>query len=386
MAGEFPGTHACDYLHSKDKKALKLARPHLPPPHPDSEQIKLLLNVSLYKMNSLEYFSKQHCTSHFSVVIAGLDLLTLRQKALLAAQLRNLQLCNISLLHLKVDPSLVNAQSLPLLPTLSSSCILSFIVTSELKEEEEYVSIFAHLLRSTSAIKAFFTNTSDERVFNALLSVSHCRVRALGIIQPTLSRNESQTNLALVKFLQCNCANIEYIHLRPFFLTTVLTPLLTQLNCSTLRVLSIDSCGLSTREKQFHFGEDIFTVLGQLPNLEYFEWAEVINLRTNDINALHNLLLSSLPKLQHWHMYLNRLLLSTTDLENEHFSVILPLLQPMLDGKVGDESCTTYMFSFSHGAFISWLQALRNVCFKTGPYRDCPSIELLSLFPWLGYY
>ena len=338
-------------------------------------------------MTSLEYFSIHHCTSHFKVVITGFDLLPLRQKSVLATQLKNLQYCNSSLLHFKINPSLITAKSLPLLPSLSPCCILSFIVPSELEEEEKYYArIFAHLLDSVSVIKALFTNTSNEKIFNALLSVSHCQITALGIIQPTLSKNESQTNIALVKFLQHNWNVVEYIQLRPFFLTTVLTPLLTQLNCSKLRVLSIDSCGQSSREKQFHLGEDIFNALTELCNLEYFEWAEVFNLRTIDILALYHLLLNYLPKLQHWHMYLNRLLLSTTDSDNELFFPIQPLLQPMLKGKIGDESCTTYKFPHSHIAFVSWLQTLRSICFKTGTHRDCPSIDLHKLFPWLSYY
>lgn len=387
VTGEFPGTHASDYLNSKDKKAHKAVRPQLSPHHSSSEQVKLLLSLSLYRMTSLEHFSSQHCTSHFKVVITGLDLLSLRRKSMLAIQLNNLQLCNSSLLQMKLDPSLIDAKSVSLLPVLSPACVLSFIVPSELGEEDKYINIFAHLLKSISIVNAFFTNTSDERIFNALLSVDHCRVRALGIIQPTLSRNESQTNLSLVKFLQHNSNVIEYLQLRPYFLTTVLMPLLTRLHCSSLRVLSIDSCGQMSRGKEFHLGEDIFNMLSELCNLEYFEWAEVINLRTTDIMALYHLLLNSFPQLRHWHMYLNKLLLSTTDLDNELCSNLLPLLRPMLRGKVGDESCTTYKFPFSHVAFVNWLQSLRNdVCFKTGTHRDCPSVQLQNLFPWLGYY
>lgn len=386
VAGEFPGKHTSDYLLSKDKKALKVVRTRLPPPHSNSGHVKLLLSLGLCRMSSLEWFTNQHCTSHFKVVITGLDLLLLRQKSMLTFQLKNLQLCNSSLLHIKFDPSLVNAESMTLLPKLSPSCVLSFIVPSELEAEQKYAKIFAHLLKSTSVINAFFTNTSDERVFNALLSVDHCRVRALGIIQPILSRNESQNNVAMVKFLQHNSSNIEYIQLRPHFLTTVLTPLLAGLKCSNLRVLSIDSCGQSSREKDFRSGADIFNALCELDNLEYFEWAEVVNLRTNDIMALYNVLTNFFPKLQHWHMYLNRILLSTTDLNNECFSDLLPLLGPMLKGKVGDESCTTYMFFLSHATFMSWIQSLRSVCIKVGTHRYCPSAELQNLFPWLGYY
>ena len=386
VAGEFPGTHASDYLHSKDKMALKIFRPRLPPPCPNLKQVRLLLNLSLDRISSLEQFTKEHCSSHFKVVITGLDLLPLCHKSMLTHHLKNLRLCNSSLLHIKLDPSLVNAESISFLPSLPSSCVLSFITPSELEEESKYASIFAHLFSSISVINAFFTNTSDERVFNALLSVSHCRVRALGIIQPTLSRNESLTNLTLVKFLEQNSGTIEYIQLRPYFLTTVLTPLLTELNCCNLRVLSIDSCGQSSREKDFHLGEDIFNALSELSNLEFFEWAEVVNLRTTDIMALYHLLSNFLPKLQHWHMYLNRLLLSTTDLDNECFSDLLPLLRPLLVGKVGDESCSTYMFYFNHAVFVNWLQTLRSICTKIGTHRDCPSSELLNMFPWLGYY
>ena len=386
VAGEFPGKHASDYLPSKDKKALKVARPHLPPPCSNSECVKLLVNLSLCRMSSLEWFTNQHCTSHFKVVITGLDLLSLHHKSMLTAQLENLRLCNSSLLHIKFDPSLLNAKNLTLLPSLPPPCVLSFIVPSELETEEKYAKIFAHLLKSTSVINAFFTNTSDERIFNALLSVDHCQIRALGIIQPTLSRNESQANLAIVKSLQHNSSTIEYIQLRPYFLTTSLTPLLTDLKCFNLRVLSIDSCGQSSREKEFRLGADIFTALGLFYNLEYFEWAEVVNLRTTDVMALYHVLTNFLPKLQHWHMYLNRILLSTTDLNDERFFDLLPLLGPMLNGKVGDESCTTYMFYLSNNAFVSWIQSLRSVCIKTGTHRDCPSAELQNLFPWLGYY
>lgn len=385
--GEFPGTHASDYLHSKDKKALCITRPHLPPRCPGSHKVKIHLNLSLCKMSTLECFSNEHCTGgHFEVVITGLDLLSLRHKSMLSNHLKNLQLCNLMLVHFKVNPSIIDDRSLPLLPYLPPSCVLSFIVLSELCEERLCVNVLTHLLRNVSILRGFFTNTSDDRVFNALLSVGHCQVKALGIVQPTLSRNEAQTNLSLVKFLQHNSKVIEYIQLRPFFLTTVLMPLLTQLSCSNLRVLSVDSCGQSSRERQFYLGEEIFPALGQLCNLEYFEWAEVFNLRTVDILALYRLLSNSLPNLQHWHMYLNRLLLSTTDLDNTIYVDLLPMLAPMLKGKVGDESCTTYKFPLSHAAFVGWLQSLRNICFKTGTHRDCPSVQLKNLFPWLEYY
>lgn len=323
------------------------------------------------------------------MVITGLELLSLRHKSVLTAQLECLLQCNAALQHVKIDPSLIDDNSVSLLPVLSSSATLSFIVPSELEKEEKYARIFTHLLKSISLINALFTNTYDERIFSALLSVSHCKVRALGIVQPTLSRKESQTkfNDVLVKFLQHNSKTIEYLQLRPYFLTTVLMPLLTQLQCSNLRVLSIDSCGQSSREKEFRLGIDIFNSLHELYHLEFFEWSEVINLRTTDVMALHHLLSGGLPNLRHWHMYLNKLLLSTTDLRSELYITLLPLLEPLLDGKVGDESCTTYMFPFSHATFISWLQSLRDdVCFRTGSHRDCPSLQLCNLFPWLSYY
>ena len=387
VAGEFPGTHATDYLSSKDRQSHAAVRPQLPPPHSTSKQIKLLLSLTMNRTTSLEPFCHQLCTGHFKVVITGLQLLSLRHKSALTTQLENLLLCNSALQYIKIDPSLIDAKSITLLPVLFPSAILSFIVPSELEKEEKYARIFAHLLKSVSFINALFTNTYDERVFNALLSIDHCKVRALGVLQPTLSRNESQINLVLVKFLQHNSKVIEYLQLRPYFLTTVLAPLLTQLQFSNLRVLSIDSCGQSSREKEFHLGVDIFNSLHYLHNLEFFEWSEVINLRTTDIMALYQLLSSGLPKLRHWHMYLNKLLLSTTDLHSTFYFALLPLLEPLLNGKVGDESCTTYMFPFSHTAFINWLQSLRDdVCFKTGSHRDCPSAQLCSLFPWLGYY
>jgi hypothetical protein len=387
VAGEFPGTHATDYLSSKDRQSHAAVRPQLPPPHSGSKQIKLLLSLTPDGATSLEPFCDLHCTTHFKVVITGLELLSLRHKSVLSAQLEHLIQCNTALRHVKIDPSLINAKSVSLLPVLSPSAILSFIVPSQLEKEEKYAKIFTHLLKSISLVDGLFTNTYDERVFNALLSVSHCKVRALGIVQPTLSRNESQTKCAIIKFLQHNSEAIEYLQLRPYFLTTVLTPLLTQLQCSNLRVLSIDSCGQSSREKEFLLGVDIFNSLCELCNLEFFEWSEVINLWTTDIMALYGLLSNGLPKLRHWHMYLNKLLLSTTDLHSELCFVLLPLLEPLLSGKVGDESCSTYMFPFSHPAFIGWLQSLRDdICFKTGSHRDCPSLQLCNLFPWLGYY
>ena len=385
VAGEFPGTHATDYLSSKDRQSHAAVRPQLPPPHSASEQIKLLLNLTPDGATSLEPFCDLHCTSHFRVVITGLDLLSLGHKYLLSAQLECLLQCNVALRHVKIDPSLIDDRSVSLLPVLSPSAILSFIVPSQLEKEEKYVEIFTHLFKSISLVN-LFTNTYDERVFSALLPVSHCKVRALGIMQPTLSRNESQTRSVIVKFLQHNSETIEYLQLRPYFLTTMLMPLLTQLQCSNLRVLNIDSCGQSSREKEFHLGIDIFNSLHELYNLEFFEWSEVINLRTTDILALYRLLSSGLPKLRHWHMYLNKLLLSTIDLHSELYFVLLPLLEPLLSGKVGDDSCTTYMFAFRNPAFISWLQSLRDVCFKTGSHGDCPSLQLHNLFPWLGYY
>ena len=134
--------------------------------------------------------------------------------------------------------------------------------------------------------------------------------------------------------------------------------------CQNLKVLSI-YCGYTYLYSNIGTSK-LFKTISQLPNLEFFYLHTDLNLQTHDVLSLHQTLCHSLPKLIHFHLDLGLfLLLSTTDLVNAECVPILPLLLKYLNGKEGDESCTTFRFFLNGEDFTHWLTALRpDVCFK----------------------
>ena len=164
---------------------------------------------------------------------------------------------------------------------------------------------------------------------------------------------------------------LEYLQLNRWRFT--MTDLESVLQCSRLRALCItEECRDSAPHLPLHSASDIFVSISKLPHLEFFQWSESINLTTAGLLSLYHLLCNSVTALQHFHVCFPLLLLSTTDLENESYSPLGSVLLPLLQGKKGDESCTTFMFSFDNEAVKKWLLVLRpTVCFRLGKPVEC---------------
>lgn len=178
---------------------------------------------------------------------------------------------------------------------------------------------------------------------------------------------------ALGSLLLSVSSSLEYLQLRCWSLIS--TDLESLLQCSKLRVLSVtEECVKSHFNRPRHSASEIFTAISQLPHLEFFQWSESINLTTAALLSLHHLLCDSVRSLQHFHVSLIHLLLSTMDLENKSYSPLIDVLLPLLRGKEGNESCTTYIFPFENDIVLQWLSVLRpEVCFRLGNQVECVS-------------
>ncbi len=344
--GEFPGRHASDYVSASD--AFKFGRSAQRPVLPlNSSGLHINLYVDL-TVNSLHYL--EACSeailhpTWFKIVVKGLRPAGMNLRALIEC---------ISALGCSPVPTLLLHGSVSLHDIQAQVSLCRMLQPSNL------------LLLGCCRVAPFLQviNHVDSLVLesSALYELQvRCQVKALtAVTDVTSSRSQ------LAKCLFALRERLQYLSLESSPLTGL--PLASLSMCQNLRVLStvsIDDHG-STFSGHMQIPLDIFQALSHLVHLEYFEWAEPVNLRTTDLLALHSLLLDSLPCLNHFHMGLRFLLLSTTDLEDENFALLLPVLLTLLKGKVGDESCTTFKFSFENELVLEWLNSLRPaVCFR----------------------
>ena len=315
------------------------------------------MNIRLASRSALELFTEASSQSEwFQVVLRGLDLTELGPKHIYHA-MHTLYLEELEDLLL-VASSFVDVQPQFHLPKP---------LTLWLNTRFGLSNIHSHtILQSVSGFLCVSDTSDLEQVFH-LVAKKNLKVLCLFRSQSNSLQRKHIESLA--ECLLNLSESLIYLQLRSWHLTSMPMDVLTL--CRHLRILSITESLDRGNSQPFSLPlytvSDVFNSLSQLIALEYFEWTETINMRTIDLLSLRRLLLDAVPHLQHWHISLSYLLLSTVDLENEDYAVLDTILVPLLEGKTGDESCTTYRFSLEGDVFRSWVHSLRpGVCFRIG--------------------
>jgi len=357
VCGEFPGRHTSDYLSAEDLvKVRGRPRPHLTHVCKPASRTKLYVNISIQSPSMLERVLKSSAESKwFQLILKGLDLTLLGPKYVISA-LQNLDLRELQDLHVSTFSD-----------TAARVCLHSVLSTLP---QPLTLWVFNRvgilpILQSVCSLRGLLVTSNSAPVFDDL-GKANSNVKALAVLNAS-SVGLSDYIKKVTACLQSVSKSLEYLQLRSCLLSVVFTAV--QM-CSHLRVLSVSHTGNShTSSTQFSRLNlsNVFAALGLLSCLEFLEWTENLNMQTKDILSLHTLLHDALPKLRHWHMNLPYLLLFTTDLDKQDYGPIMPLLLSLLEGKIGDESCVTYKFSFESEAFKTWLCSLRlDVCFRRG--------------------
>lgn len=347
--GEFPGRHASDYISHRDtSKFGHVCHRPLIPPNSSDHLICIYVDLIIDSLLSLEACSEAILhPSWFQIVVKGIRPTELDTRRISEAV--HTPGCS------KVDTLLLNGCG-------------SFVGV------QSYVSLCKQLQPSNLLLVGCCRVSPLLGVLNQLnslvlessafyeLAQVQCQVKAFTAITD-VSSNRHQL---LAKCLFNLREGLHYLSLQRSRLTDL--PLDSISHCQHLRVISVLSPlddGGPVFSHIVQTASDVFKALSHLRQLEYFEWSETINLRTVDLLSLHTLLLDSLPHLNHWHLGLSFLLLSTTDLEQETFAPLSPLLLTLLSDRVGDDSCTTFRFGLENEEISRWLNSLRpSVCFK----------------------
>ena len=356
--GKYPGRHVSDYLSSEDmEKTGRAGCPQLGS-NPFDHHIKLRVTISLNSI-SFQTFPKMSAKSKwFQVVVKGLGLqhpslssahVVQAHSALDFSQLRDVFLYSFPYDDVgSIAPLSSTLSPLSLSLTLYTSC-------DSLRQ-------ILHSVSYLSALHLDIGSLVTDAVLNILCETS-CQITALTLNRLQIYHPAKHHNEKLGSCLLHLHGTLEYLRLVCWPLTDA--PLESLRLCSHLRVISIIEFHSTRTIRPVHTISEIFQMLAYISCLEFFEWSEDINIRTEDILCLYQLLKGSLPCLRHWHMKLSYILLSTMDLQNDEYSVVQSLLVPLLCDKTGDESCTTYRFSMSSEVFSSWICSLRaDVCFR----------------------
>ena len=356
--GKYPGRHFSDYLSSEDmEKTGRAGRPQLGS-NPFHHCIKLCVTINLNAISFQTFLAKP---KWFQVVVKGLGLQhpslssvrTLRAQSVLDFS----QLQDVFLYSFPYD----EVNSITSLSSTPSPLSLSLTLYTSCDSLKQILHSFSYLCALHLDIGSLAI--VDDTVLGILCETS-CQITALTLNKLQIYPPTKEHNEKLGSCLQRLHGTLEYLRLVSWPLTNVALKSLAL--CSHLRVISIvqfqDTCHPI---QPVHTISEIFQMLAYNSRLEFFEWSEGINIRTEDILCLYRLLMDSLPCLHHWHMKLSYLLLSTTDLQNSEYSVLQSLLMPLLCDKIGDESCTTFRFSASNEVFTSWICSVReDVCFR----------------------
>lgn len=361
--GNFPGTHAMDYVSNKELKVFSFKkRPQLVQQGPASHgRIKLLINCYQLHTHTLEMVAQTNRdSSFFEIVLSG---------------------CQLYELHYMK----------PNLPGISLSTVSVFRIVCD----DKCCEIFECLARAGAHAVSFPTDVALSLRHNPKLLAAACRwLRGLGLVSSLMVVNNDSRQRDL-EYLGQLVDSLQHSHLRALLFDGVgvdicevlgsLSPSLEYLDivkisfmeiplaalgqCCHLRVLSLNT--LSAKRHHPHVPPGvIFRNLSSLPLLEYFEWVESCNLTATDVTALHFVLTNSLPNLCHWHTNFPKLLLSVTDIKKEEVLPVLSVVSQLLQGWVGDEYCMTKIFS-AKVALLDRLRQLRpGVCIQIDTVRS----------------
>ena len=354
--GEYPVSHPSDYVSKEDlSRVYRQSPPVLPHSHTPP---RLIISVELPSPSQvdsiLELYSSKY---YFKVEISGCDLSLLRSSHVprLLSAVQNKCLSNLSV-HLSHLPVIV--QKCDHLP-LSSRTSLSLVGDQSLQ-----VSHHLRTLLSRCAIRMIIIDNQ--------YAVNHpsCLIDPLTNISSfsLLGVNTKEADQNLEQFIDRNCSSLEYFEVNACL--TLLPQCVRALRqCAALRVLSVTQKRLDRRLQIDCSPDTIFSTIGSLASLEYFEWKESIALRTRDLVALYETLSHRLPRLRHLHLHGFTVLVSTPDLDNPQLEAIMELLLSLLTGKEGDESVCTYKFQFSNDTFKHFIGTVRpDVCFCAKPF------------------
>lgn len=366
IGGEFPVKHSSDYIGPLDKKAFSVSKPKLP--RNLSMKVVLKVNVKIACQDILVALTKTASSSiHFKVVYSGIEISS-HMKEFFSKYFTDLHFNEVF-----IDPVLINASELKslCLPGLTMNGTLWLNTDSTLSANLYRVLLSKFQIRPCATPFGLVITQLSSNLLIALMA-QNASVKYFSVLplhQPML-KNIANSCDVLGEFLSVNSETLEYLQLRWYLLTSL--PLESLQKCANLRVLSVTvntNTPFAHHFKHFATAAELFKALQHLQQLEYFEWSEHLNLVTNELLLLYELLSKYLPNLQHWHWRLINLLLSTTDLEN--FKSLEELLRPLLEGKTGTPSCTTYKFSTNNVHFKCWLETVKpQTCFC-----NCPTLE-----------
>lgn len=318
----------------------------------------------------------QTSKSCFSLEVTGFDLTFLPKKRIPLA-LRALKDFTVPLDHLFVhvhDLSELPTEEITSLPLSPSTCLWLITPTAGKLErhvvsDTSYVCVFSQIMKSTPEVKGLVIDSDDFKLLSVLSSNFtlpvgvFCMLRRIEDSQLDLSE---KTKEALQTFIPKIAPSLEYFHIRGCYLSML--PMAPFKVCANLRVLSMTQ--YSTHGNRpiniISNPSDVFRAISYISTLEYFDWAETLNLRTPDLLVFHRVLSDYLPHLRHCHMRLFQALLSTTDLDCVEYKPINDLLQSLLQGRQGDEWISTYKFSLRNTKFRDWMCLVRHdVCFNS---------------------
>lgn len=378
--GNFPVKHPIDYLTQKDTNAYQTTKPKLHRLKCSTRLPKLRITIAITSSRILgKVLELQTSTSTcFKLEVAGVDLTNLSKKRVpLALRSFSHSSC-YSLDHIFVhlhDLSVLSCEEISSLPFSPSTCLWLITPTSgkldrHLMFEADYARVFSYLTRATPSLRGLVIDSEDTALLNVLSSNDNLLIQMLSMSRregPSTALDLSEKTKSLLPILfSKNASNLNYVHMCGSYLSMLYVDTLRV--CSNLRVLSVTQ--YNTRgDRPINIQSNpstIFKAISCLPNLEYFEWAEIFNLRTADLLVLHRVLSNSLPHLRHCHLQLFQVLLSTTDLNCDEYKPIMDLLWDLLNGLQGDDRISTYKFSLKNVKFEEWMRLLRpSVCFHS---------------------
>lgn len=355
IGGEFPVIHSSDYVNSVDKRAFPDSKPKLSRNVLQKVAIKLNIVIACHEV-LVAVRNMVFCSMHFKVVFSGIGFASSDIKEKFFRRFDGFHLNEIS-----IHPLLIGTNE------WSSLCLVKngtlWLNTDTALSANTYRVLFSKLrIRAgTPPIQLVVTQLCNNLLI--ALMAQNAVVSSLSVLplsQP-ISRSSSFQDV-LGEFICAISEKLEYLQLRKCWLTIV--PLDSLQKCTKLRVLSV------TINPEYHDSQSsttliqILEALQHLRRLEYFEWSELLNVFTKDLLAMHGLLTTSLPQLQHWHWKLGNLMLFTTDLEDFEMQSLKELLRVLLRGKTGTPACSTYKFSLDNYHLKHWLETLRpHVCF-----------------------
>ena len=365
--GRVPVTHLCDYISDKEAQKLHISRPHLKNcAVPHSSPLTLYVNILLDHRTSKQTIDSlveicSHC-KWVDVKLRGINVFDVRSALLEKYRAVFDTLISPVVEHMYLTEWCFGGGNE--WHTMTYNERFSLWVSNSATQDSELLIMkipvgCKNLLISTYRRSPALTKTLTELTRNSRTLRAFCLMRHNTDISQHLST-------ALDNFLVSVSENLEYLQLRCWSFTSTDFSSLQQ--CLKLRVLSVtEDYWSSALNSPKHSVSDILTALSQLPHLEFIQWSENLNLTTYGLFCLYNLLNNSFNSLQHFHVRFQFLILSTTDLENEAYTVMTSVLQPILCGLEGCESCTSFIFHFEkiHSTLSKWLSALRpEVCFR----------------------